>query len=81
MSDPMPTRAQLATLEHDEREAVILSAMDQRLADLSRLRRSAAIQNGRTNSHGTILALRASIRTLVQRAAEFGITVAVGRAA
>jgi hypothetical protein len=75
----MPTRAQLESLEHDEREAVIHSAVDQRLADLARLRRSTAIRNGRTNSNGTILALRASIRRLIARAAEFDIRVTLQR--
>lgn len=82
MTDPMPTRAQLASLEtDDEREAMILSALDQRLADLNRMKAGARAAGGKTNRHGAIIALRASIRTLVARAAEFGIEVEVRRAA
>lgn len=81
MADPIPTRAQLASLEHHEREAVILSAVDQRLADLARMKAGARAAGGRTNSGGAMIALRASIRKLVARAAEFGIAVEVRRAA
>lgn len=81
MSERLPTRDELASLEHDEREAVILSALDQRLGDLSRMKAGARAAGGRTNRPGAMIALRASIRRLVARAAEFGISVEVRRAA
>lgn len=81
MTDRLPTRDELASLEQDEREAVILSALDQRLADLERMKVGARAAGGRTNRPGAMIALRASIRKLLDRAAEFGITVEVRRAA
>ena len=81
MTDRMPTRDELASLEQDEREAVILSAIDQRLADLERMKAGARSAGGRTNRPEAIIALRASIRRLTDRAAEFGISVVVRRAA
>ena len=81
MFDPIPTRAQLESLEHAEREAVILSAVDQRLADLERMKLAARAAGGRTNYAGAIIALRASIRRLISRAAEFDIRVDLRRAA
>lgn len=81
MADPIPTRAQLESLEHDEREAVIFSALDQRLADLARLKRIARATSGRANSIGAIPPLRASINRLIARAAEFDIRLEVLRAA
>ncbi|MGG7524114.1 hypothetical protein ACQ3G4_22435 [bacterium BS0013] len=81
MTDRMPTRDELASLEHDEREAVILSALDQRLADLERMKAGARATGGRTNRLGAMIALRASIRRLTERAAEFGIIVEVRRVA
>lgn len=82
MADRIPTRAQLESLEtRDEREAVILSAIDQRVADLVRLRRVARRAGDRMNSAGSIIALRTSIRRLVERGAEFGIRVELSRAA
>lgn len=47
MPDRIPTTAELTSLEHDEREAVILSAVDQRLADLARMKASARAAGGR----------------------------------
>lgn len=81
MADRLPTRSELASLEHAEREAVILSAVDQRLADLERMKLAARAAGGRTNSAGAIIALRASIRRLIDRAAEFDIRVDLRRAA
>jgi hypothetical protein len=81
MTDRLPTRDELASLEPAEREAVIYSAVDQRLADLNRMKRIARRAGGRVNSAGSIIALRASIRRLVERAAEFGIVVEVRRLA
>ncbi|MFC6792948.1 hypothetical protein ACFQE0_27360 [Methylobacterium komagatae] len=81
MADRLPTRAELVSLEHDEREAVIYSALDQRLADLARLKRIARATRGRANSITAIPPLRASINRLIARAAEFDIRVEVLRAA
>jgi len=80
MFDRIPTRTELASLEQAEREELIYSAVDQRLADLMRLKLIARLNDGRTNSASAIPALRASINRLITRATEFGITVEVRRA-
>lgn len=81
MIERIPTRAELESLEPDERAELIYSALDQRLADLARLKAIARATHGRANSVGAIPPLRASIRRLIARAAEFDIRVEVLRAA
>jgi hypothetical protein len=54
---------------------VILRLLDQWFADLDRVTSGAREAEGRTNQPDAVVALQASIQSLVDRAAEFGISV------